>query len=103
MIGVGMGVKNGVQAPDTFANSLLAKIGSGVYQYCPAGIFDQYGWAGAAIVRIGRIAYGTITTDGWDPHRSPASQHGQGSLHRFAAADAGACGGCASALVTSTY
>jgi hypothetical protein len=58
--------------------------------------------AGAAVTRVGRAADGAVAANGGHAHGRAAPQHGQRGFHRFAGLVPVACGGRASALVTST-
>src|SRR5206468_640089 len=84
VVGVSMGVQHRIQAADIFADCLFAEIRRGIDQNRAAAVFNEYGWPGAPVARIGRMADRAIATDGRHAHGRAAPQHGERSLH-FAA------------------
>ncbi len=66
VVGVGVGVKDGVDAGDVGAQGLGAEIGRGVDQDIFAGVLHQDGGAEAVIARIGGGAGGAGAADGGD-------------------------------------
>ena len=104
VIGVSMGVENGVNLANFLANRLLAEIGTGVDENKLAAVLEDNRRTSAAVASIGRAADRASAADGGHAHGSAAAQHGKGCLHRgwLPPSVPVACGGRARALVTST-
>ena len=66
VVGVGVGVEDGVDAGDAGAQGLGAEIGRGVDEDILAGVLHQHGGAEAVIARIGGGAGGAAAADGGD-------------------------------------
>ena len=52
VVGVAVGVEDGVEAADVFADSLGVEVGAGVDEDVVAGVGDEDGGTGAAVARI---------------------------------------------------
>jgi hypothetical protein len=63
MIGMGMGVKHGIDMAQAFAQGLLAKIGGGVDDDLLIAMSNQHTAAGSPVTRIGGTADGTGTAE----------------------------------------
>src|SRR5437588_11613744 len=99
-----MSVYNGVHLGDPLPNRLFTEVWRGVNQDGVARVLEHDRWAGTLVVRVGGVAYRTITADCGYPHRGTAAQHGKCCLHRDLGAALGpGWGGRASEFVTSTY
>ena len=83
VVGVGVRVENGVEAGDMFAESLGVEVGSGVDEHGVAGVFNEDGRAGTAVVRVSGGANGAGAAEGGDTHRGSAAQERQGGGHRI--------------------
>src|SRR6516164_3817539 len=105
VVGVGVSVEHGVDLADALADGLLAEVGRSVDKDHLSTEFEEDGRAGAAVVRVGRVADGAGASDRGNAHRGAAAQHREGSLHRvlLPAAASGFFGARERALVTSTY
>ena len=105
VIGVGVGVEDGVELRDVFAQCLLAEVGRGVDNNVAAVVCEHDRRTGAAVVGIGGMANRAIAPDGGNAHRGATAQNRQLRMHQplVPVLGPGACGARASALVTSTY
>ena len=96
VVGVAVGVEDGVDAADVFADGLGVEVGAGVDEDGVAVVGEADGGPGAAVARIavrrdGGGADGAVAAERGHAHRGAAAEKGEGRLHRLAN-DAGADG-----------
>ena len=73
VIGVAVGVEDGIDATNAFAQGLGVEVGAGIDQHGVVVVGEPDGWAGAAVVRVsigrrGGGAYGAVATEGGHTH-----------------------------------
>src|SRR5262249_1433004 len=73
MIGMRVGVNDGVDPPDLFADGLLAEVRGGVGENEFSGEFEQDRRPAAPVVGIGRVADGAVAANGGHSHGSTAA------------------------------
>ena len=76
MVGVRVGVEDGVEAVDAFAHGLGAEVGRGVDDDIAAVVGKQDRWARAFVVRISGIANGAMTRESGHAHRGARAKNG---------------------------
>ena len=103
VISMSMRVEHRIQASYVFADRLLTEVGCSVDEHSLPAIFDQNRRPSTPITWIRRMADRTIAANCGHAHGRAAAQHRQHGFHRFEGFVPVACGGRASALVTSTY
>ncbi len=67
VVGVGMGVDDGVDHVDMVGDALKAKFRRGIDENALAGIGEDDGWAGALVARIGAGARLTVAANHGNP------------------------------------
>ena len=84
VVGVVVGVEDGVEAGDVLANGLRVEIGAGVDEDCVAIPVELDGRTGAAIPGAGEhrvAADGAGAAERGDAHRGARAEEGEGGLH----------------------
>ena len=97
VVGVAVGVEDGVEAADVLADGLCVEVGAGVDDDVVVVPGDQDGGAGSAVAGVSIRGHcggadGAVAAQRGDAHGGSTSQKGKGSLHRVLANDAGAAG-----------
>jgi hypothetical protein len=102
VVGVAVGVEDGVDGVEVLAHGLDVEVLAGVDEdvvawFCGAegSVGDDDGGAGAAVGRagfVGRGADGAGAAEGGNRHGGSTAEKGEGSLHAVLADDAGAAG-----------
>ena len=85
---MGVGVEDGVDAADVFADGLSVEVGAGVDEDAVAVPADMDGGAGAAVSRVsdgrrgdGGTADGAVAAERGDAHRGAGAEEGEGGVH----------------------
>ena len=89
VVGVAVGVEDGVDAADFFADGLGVKVGAGVDEDGVAVVGEADGRPGAAVARVpvgrdGGGADGAVAAERGDAHGGAGAEKGEGRLHRLA-------------------
>ncbi len=101
VVGVAVGVEDGIDVADVFADGLGVEVGAGVDEDGVVVVGEADGGPGAAVARVaaGRDGGGAdraVAAERGHAHRGAAAEKGEGRLHRLAD-DAGADGAGAAA------
>ena len=81
-----VGVEDGVDAADVFADGLGVEVGAGVDEDGAVVVGEADGGAGAAVARVafggdGGAADGTVAAERGDAHGGAGAEEGEGGLH----------------------
>ena len=82
MIDVLVGVEDGVDGGNVFAESLFVEVGAGVDEEAAPGAFDERGAAETSVVRVSGGAGRAGTTDDGHADRSGSAQKKEAALIR---------------------
>src|SRR5262249_30942788 len=81
VIGVGVGVDDGVDVSDVLANGLLAKVGRGIDEDALPLVLHHDRRPGAPVTRVRGVTHGTSAANGRHTHGGAATQDGKRRLH----------------------